>query len=76
VGGGLEARKPMSLKSGGLKLSSLIEVYAYGAHLTQKFKTFRFPSHGYLNGCDAFSHQISCKYSTQFICDENTGQQG
>ena len=37
--GGSEARKPRSLKSGGLKPSSLIEVYAYGnlvptAHLT------------------------------------------
>jgi len=31
VGGGSEARKPRSLKSGGgLKPSSLIEVYAYG----------------------------------------------
>ena len=29
-GGGSEARKPRSLKSGGLKPSSLIEVYAYG----------------------------------------------
>jgi len=28
-GGGSEARKPRSLKSGGLKPSSLIEVYAY-----------------------------------------------
>ena len=30
--GGSEARKPRSLKSGRLKPSSLIEVYAYGAH--------------------------------------------
>ena len=41
--GGSEARKPTSLKSGGLKPSSLIEVYAYGLD-RQPATTFFRPS--------------------------------
>jgi len=43
-GGGSEARKPKSLKSGGLKPSSLIEVYAYVDHSSSNSVTFLEPS--------------------------------